>query len=364
MPEPLPLQQIDRTYVRFGKRKLSYFAGCDYFRLASHPLVLKAVGDGLKKFGLNVAASRLTTGHHAIYDTLEQEIAAFFASETAVLISSGYMTNLVAAQALKGTFSHVLIDEKAHPSLADASTFLDCPILKLQHRSPEDLRRITQRLGKGIRPILLTDGMFSHDGGIAPLQAYQKILSRDSWMLVDDAHGAGTLGATGKGSVELEGVQRRQLIQTITLSKAFGVYGGAIVCDRQVREQIFSNSRMFVGNTPLPLPLANAALHSVKLLRREKGLRRRLVENVKLLKAEAARLGFPLNDSPSPIFPVIPKDAAHADRLRARLLANGVFPSFIKYPGGPQDGYFRFVIASEHSRAQILALARSLAPAT
>ena len=360
MAEPQALQQIDRTYVRSEKRKLSYFAGCDYFRLASHPAVLRGVGEGLEKFGLNVAASRLTTGHHAIYETLEETVADFFDAETAVLISSGYMTNIAVAQALKGTFSHVLIDEKAHPSLADAATFLDCPVLRFKHRSPEDLSAVLNRLGKDIHPILLADGMFSHDGGISPLKAYRKLLPKSAWMLIDDAHGAGTLGATGKGSVELEGVSRRQLIQTITLSKAFGVYGGAIVCDRWIREKIFSSSRMFVGNTPLPLPLANAAVISVKLLKRDKALRRRLVGNVAYLKKQLAKSGLPVNDSPSPIVPVIPRDAAHAAALKRNCLANGVFPSFIKYPGGPENGYFRFVIASEHSRTQLDALLHAL----
>lgn len=360
MAEPKPLQQIDRTYVRFGKRKLSYFAGCDYFRLASDPAVLKAVRSGLKHFGLNVAASRLTTGHHAIYERLEKTIADFFEVETAVLISSGYMTNLAVAQAIKGTFSHVLIDEKAHPSLVDAALFLDCPVLKFKHRDPKDLQALVKRLGKGSRTILLSDGMFSHDGGIAPLKKYRSLLPKNGWMLIDDAHGAGTLGATGKGSVEVEGLDRRQLIQTITLSKAFGVYGGAILCDRTMRERIFSTSRMFVGNTPLPLPLANAAVTAVTGLKRKKALRRRLVRNVQYFKDRVAKSGFPVQNSPSPIVAVVPRDAAHAERLRNNCLAAGVFPSFIKYPGGPVNGYFRFVICSEHSRKQLNQLLEAL----
>src|SRR5262245_8797976 len=102
MTEPTPLQQIDRTFVLLGKRRLSYFAGCDYFRMASHPDVLKAAVDGMKRFGLNVAASRLTTGHHLIYEKLEAALAKFFKAETAVLLSSGYMTNLAVAQAMAG----------------------------------------------------------------------------------------------------------------------------------------------------------------------------------------------------------------------------------------------------------------------
>src|SRR5580700_9081941 len=105
-----PLQQVDRTYVLHQGRKLSYFAGCDYFRLASHPRVLKAAADGLRQYGLNVAASRRTTGNHQLYETLESDLAAFFGAETATLASNGYAPNLMVAQALAGQFSHAFID--------------------------------------------------------------------------------------------------------------------------------------------------------------------------------------------------------------------------------------------------------------
>ena len=139
MTEPEPLQQIDRTCVRFRQRKLSYFSGCDYFRLASHPRVMAALQAGVKKYGLNVAASRLTTGNHVLYRELEAQLADFFAAESALLVSSGYVTNLVVAQALAGNFSHALIDDDAHPSLSDAARFLDCPVLQFKSRDAEAL---------------------------------------------------------------------------------------------------------------------------------------------------------------------------------------------------------------------------------
>src|SRR4051812_22639459 len=112
--EPQPLQQVDRTFVRFKGRKLSYFSGCDYFRLASYPTVIRAMQLGMKKFGLNVAASRLTTGNHKIYSELEHSLAEFFLAKDALLVPTGYETNLIVAQTMTGNFSHALIDEKAH----------------------------------------------------------------------------------------------------------------------------------------------------------------------------------------------------------------------------------------------------------
>ena len=229
MTEPAPLQQVDRTYVRFRGRKLAYFSGCDYFRLATHPRVASALEEGLKKYGLNVAASRLTTGNHRLYVELERELVSFFAAQDALLVPTGSMTNLVVAQALAGNFSHALVEEQSHPALWVAARFLDCPVLTFQHGAAEDLARCVHRCGPGARLIVLTDGMFSRDGSVAPLAQYLQVLPKDALILVDDAHGAGVIGRTGKGSLEHAKVSRQRIIQTITLSKAFGAFGGAIL---------------------------------------------------------------------------------------------------------------------------------------
>src|SRR6185503_6182981 len=128
-----PLQQVERTFVLRQGRKLSYFGGCDYFRLSSHPAVLKALRTGLEQFGLTVAASRKTTGNHSLYEKLESALATFFGVDAAVLVSNGYVANLVATQALEGEFTHALIDERAHGSLLDAAGLLGCPIRRFKH---------------------------------------------------------------------------------------------------------------------------------------------------------------------------------------------------------------------------------------
>ena len=353
MTEPEPLQQVNRTCVRFRNRTLAYFSGCDYFRLASHPKVIAALQVGVRKYGLNVAASRLTTGNHRLYSELEERLADFFKAETAILVSTGYLANLVVAQALAGNFSHALIDEKAHPSLSDAARFLDCPVLQFRYQDATEVARCVSRCGPGSKLILLTDGMFSHDGSAAPLPEYLKVLPSDALMLVDDAHGAGVLGKTGQGSIEHAGLGRRRIIQTITLSKAFGTYGGAILGTAALRRRILDRSRMFVGCTPLPLPLANAALQALKILKTDKGLRQRLDRNTTFLETGLRDAGFPLAEAPGPIVPLLPKSEAEVSTLKRALLAAGIFPPFIKYPGGPASGYFRFVISSEHSRDQL-----------
>jgi 8-amino-7-oxononanoate synthase len=356
-----PLQQVGRSRVRWRGRQLIYFSGCDYFRLAENPAVVKAVSEGLKKFGLNVAASRLTTGHHKIYEILERELADFFQTPAALLISNGYLAGMAVAQALAGTFSHALVDARAHPALLDAAAQLDCPIFKFAHRDGDDFGRAIKRCGKGTRPVVLTDGMFAHDGSVAPLKSYLKHLPRDGLILVDDAHGAGLLGKNGRGTPEHENVSRRQIIQCITLSKAFGVFGGAILSPRELREKIFQRSRSFIGSTPMPPPLANGVLASLKICRSHgAALRCRVFENTKYVKAALGRADFKWPVAPGPIIAIHTESERKSCALRKHLLAAGIYPPFLKYPGGAAAGYFRFVISSAHDRADLDCLINAL----
>ncbi len=358
MREPEPLQQVDRTYVRHKGQKLSYFAGCDYFRLAWHPDVQRATATGLKKYGLSVSASRLTTGNHKIFAEVEKALTKFFDAPAALLVSNGYNTSGIVAQALRDDVSHVLIDEKAHVSLKDAARQFDCAVITFAHRDASDLKRKLPRSSKRIA--VLTDGMFAHDGYIAPLDEYAKVLPKNAVVLVDDAHGAGVLGRTGKGTLEETGVARARVIQAITLSKAFGAYGGAILCEPALREKMIQKSGMFAGSTPVPLPLANAAIAGIQLLKRDKSLRRRLCHNVQFVKTALAAHHPTIVQTPAPIVTLVPASATVAAAMRMRLLAHKVFPSFIQYPGGPPNGYFRFVISSEHTKAQLFDLVCAL----
>jgi 7-keto-8-aminopelargonate synthetase-like enzyme len=245
------------------------------------------------------------------------------------------------------------MDERAHLSLRDAARFFPGPVLEFQHRNVPDLARRWRGLRGKARPLLLTDGLFSRDGEMAPLAGYLKILPADGMVLLDDAHAAGMIGANGRGTVEFARVPRRRIIQTVTLSKAFGCYGGAILCDAAWREKIMTGSGMFAGSTPVPLPLAHAALKAMELLRSDPGLRDRLSRNVDYVKTALRARGLSLPNTPAPIISIIPRRDKETEKMRKHLLARGVFPSFIRYPGGPEGGYFRFVLSSEHSQQQL-----------
>jgi 8-amino-7-oxononanoate synthase len=354
-----PLQSVDGNFLRWRGRRLVCFSGCDYFRLAQHPAVQRAAVAGLKQFGLNVAASRLTTGHHVIYDRLEAALTRYFAAPAVLVVPSGYTASAVAAQALAGEFSHALLDERAHAALRDAALQLGCPVWTFKHRDATDLKRLAQRAGRRARLLVLTDGMFSHNGAVAPLRAYLKVLPRSAQLLVDDAHGAGVLGQHGRGTLEHERVSRSRIIQCITLSKAFGVYGGAVLGPRVLRKAILERSRGFMGCTPLPPPLANAVLTAVERLGKSPAWRKRLHANAAWVRVALRQAGWPVTDEPGPIIAIYPQSEAEARSMRQRLLRAGIYPPFVRY-GGNGAGWFRFVISSAHSPAQLAALVEAL----
>ena len=346
--------------VRWRNRTLLYFSGCDYFRLARHPAVASAARATLEKNGLNVAASRLTTGNHKIYVQLEKELAAFFGAETALIFPDGYLAPMAVAQAIAGEFSHAFVDDFSHAALVDATRMLNCRIKPFPHGDIANLSRSIGKLDARSRPVVLTDGMFSHDGSVAPLAEYLKILPSTGMILVDDAHGAGVLGATGKGSLEHAAVPRSRIIQCATLSKALGAYGGVVFGPRALREKILARSRLFAGSTPLPLPLAGAALAALSILKREPIRRKRLFRNADNLRHQLRRLGWDVAETPGPIVRLPFMGATAAGNLKNRLLAAGIYPPFVKYGKASAAGYFRFVISSEHTGRQLDKLAAVL----
>jgi len=356
-----PLQQVERTLVRWRGRKWIYFGGCEYHRLASDPRIGEAMETGLKRYGLNVAASRATTGNHVLYGELESALARFFAAPSAVLLPTGYLTNLAVADALADEVDLVLLDDRAHASLADAALRFACPVRRFPSRDVSAAARLLRLRPRPARPILLTDGMFSHDGGVAPLRAYLRALPARGRLLVDDAHGAGVLGRRGRGTLEHERVGRSRVIQTVTLSKAFGVHGGAVLASRSLTSRLLARSALFTGGTPLPLPLAAAALASVRRLQSDSSLLERLAANTRRVKETLRARGWPSLFTPGPIVSFVPANPREATRVKRRLLAAGIFPPHIRYGNGPAHGHFRFAISSAHTSEQLDRLVAALA---
>ena len=229
---------------------------------------------------------------------------------------------------------------------------LGCPVKSFAHRNPAVLKKLLEGAGRKCRPVVFTDGMFSADGAVAPVREYLQFLPRSGRIFVDDAHGVGLLGAHGRGTLELADVDYERVVQCGTLSKAFGAFGGIILATETVRRQIIARSRSYAGATPLPPPLAGAALASLKILQMARARRQRLAANVTWFRSAVAAAGWEIPATPGPIvrLPVLP--AAEEVQLKRRLFAAGILPPYLKY-GSAIHGTFRFVISSEHTRAQL-----------
>lgn len=349
------VEPVDETHVRWRDQQLVYFGGCDYLRLSWNPSVRSAIAKAIETGPVGVAASRSTTGNHPVYGRVEGLLAKFFKSTTATLVSSGYLTNIIVAQALNGSIDRVFIDQVAHPTLFDAARLLRVKVTRFRHADVDDLQR--KVAGVEGRVLVMTDAVFAHNGELAPLADYQKVLPRSALLLLDDCHGVGVVGERGAGSAEHWGLDRRRIIQTITFSKAFGVSGGAILGSARLRRRIMEYSGAFLGGTPMAPALAAGIECSVKLLDRSPARLKRLRENIRRV-----RKGLDLELDVFPVFVREGDSQAEMKRMSAALVLNGIHPPLIHYHGGAEKGFFRFALSSEHSTDQVDNLIRVLKP--
>jgi 7-keto-8-aminopelargonate synthetase-like enzyme len=362
-PHEAPLlRQVSPTEVEWRGRRLAYFGGSDYFRLSWHPQVRAAVATAQAEEGHNVAASRMTTGNHPLYGELERSLAKFFGAPAALVTATGYTAPLVAAQALAGLVTHVIVDERAHNCLKDAARLSGVEVISFAHRNIAALAQAIRATGRRAQPVVFTDGLSPLDGTVPPLADYLAVLPANAWLLVDDAHGVGTLGKRGRGVLEVLGKRDPRVLLTLTLSKAFGAYGGAVLGPKWLRERMVAHSGIYSGSTPLPPPLAAAAQTALALLHGSgESLRARLRANTLVVK-EAFRATHPdWLARPGPTFTVSFCEPRKQEQLRRRLLAADIYPTLIRYRNGPADCFFRFAIASEHTPRQLTALRDVLA---
>lgn len=338
-----------------------HFTGCDYFRFARHPAVVAAYRRAALEVGTNVAASRRTTGNHPWYASFEEALAEFLGVESTVLVGSGYLANLVVAEVLAGDVGSVLIEARAHPSLQDAARSLRRPTDTFPAGDAGMLRKHLARRRRHGRRLVLTDGVFPIEGRVAPLADYLLVLPEDAWLLVDDAHGMGVLGDRGEGTPFECGVGADpRVLRTGTLSKAFGAFGGVVAGPGWLVRRIVEQSRMFGGSTPPPLPGVAAAKESIRLLREDARWLGRLRANGLALKSAFRQLGIAGLDNRVPILSLPCCSEGEADRLEEALLAEGVFPSRVTYPGGPELPTFRFAVSSEHRTHELDRLVRAV----
>lgn len=349
----LPIQSSRGSTVVIDGRELDYFGGCGYLGLAQHPRVIEALVAGAQRHGVSSGAARETTGNALVHDELERDLVRCLGCAAAVLTPEGATANLAAAQALAHEYDFALIDEKSHPSLFDAAQAADFEVRSFAHADTRALEAELQRAGKQ-RVVVMTDSVFPSRGEIAPLAEWSRLVAqRAGALLVDDCHGTGVIGPHGLGALEHGELAGSHVVLTSTLSKALGCYGGFVAGDTKWIELVRTRSNAYLGTTPVPPAIAEAARVALEIAFGSPERIGRLRANIALMRSGLERLGMPTPREELPVFAFQRGDAQAMKSLEALLRDAGVLAPYIRYPGGPPEGFFRIVVNAAHSLGQI-----------
>jgi 7-keto-8-aminopelargonate synthetase-like enzyme len=341
------------NYVRSNGRKYTFFAGNNYLGLANHPDVKAASIKAVRKYGVNLSASRHTTGTSEIHLELEKQLSVFKEKEDSIVFASGYQGNGILLEILKTRYSAIFIDQYAHPSITGSIPKEISITEYYSHCDPNNLEQLLIK-HKGCRPLIITDGIFALTGEIAPLdKIYSLAKAHNAILIVDDAHSTGILGKTGKGTPEHFNLHKTENIyQSETMSKALGGYGGFISGSREFINSIREKSSTYQASTALPPPIVGAGLASLKIITNDPGLRIRLLDMAGELRKEILRMGFLTTSDGTPIIPIMLSTLARAKDLSLFMENNGIIVPFINYPIKQEKFIVRITVSVNHTTGQ------------
>ncbi|WP_455229993.1 8-amino-7-oxononanoate synthase [Geopseudomonas aromaticivorans] len=348
------LQSPQGPEVVVDGQPLLAFCSNDYLGLANHPAVVRALQQGAEKWGVGGGASHLVVGHSQPHHALEEALAEFTGRPRALLFSTGYMANLAAVTALVGQGDSVLEDRLNHASLLDAGLLSGARFSRYLHNDADSLaKRLDKAEGN---TLVVSDGVFSMDGDLADLPALcAEARKQGAWLMVDDAHGFGPLGASGGGIVEHFGLGIDEVPVLVgTLGKAFGTAGAFVAGSEELIETLIQFARPYIYTTSQPPAVACATLKSLELLRSEGWRREHLNALIARFRAGASALGLELMDSPTPIQPILIGDSARAVEFSRLLRERGLLVGAIRPPTVPAGtARLRVTLSAAHSEAQV-----------
>ncbi len=341
-------------------REVISFSSNDYLGLTHHPRLREAAERAIRDYGVGSGAVRTIAGTMSLHEQLERDLAEFKGVEATLLFGSGFTANTGVMPVVMGASDLFASDAFNHASIIDGMRLSKARREVYPHKDVAALREVLARAreqgnpdsGEPYRLILVvTDGVFSMDGDIAPLPGIVEAAEEfGAAVLVDDAHGSGVLGNHGRGSIDHFGLHGRVAIQVGTLSKAVGVMGGYVVGSAALRELLTQRARPFLFSTSSPPAVTAACIEALAIMREEGGLFERLWANTNRFKTELARLGFDTGVSETPITPIIVGDAEAAIRFSDQLFEAGVFATSVVYPTVPLDGArLRAIVTAAHT---------------
>jgi len=338
-----------------GQRVLN-FCSNNYLGLANHPRIVEAARNAIMEYGVGPAAVRTIAGTMDLHVKLEERLAAFKGVESAITFQSGFNANAGCIPALVGRGDVIFSDELNHASIIDGSRLSKAQIVRYAHCDVQDLKRaLDENRSKFKRALVITDGVFSMDGDVAPLDEIYKVAEGyDVVLMVDDAHGEGVLGNGGRGIVDHYGLHGKVDVEIGTLSKAFGVVGGIVSGDPLIVEWLRQRGRPFLFSSAMTVPDVAACLAAVDILEESTELVDKLWENTRYFKDEMRKLGFDTGASTTPITPVMLGEASLAQEFSRELFKAGVFGMSIGFPTVPRGkARIRVMISAAHEQGDL-----------
>lgn len=323
--------------IRVDGKDVLNFCANNYLGLANHPRLREAAKRAIDEYGIGPGAVRTIAGTMSLHNQLEQRLAEFKGAEAVITFQSGFTANLATIPALVGRGDVIFSDQLNHASIIDGCRLSRAQIVSYTHNDVDDLRKKIAETTEYGRRLIISDGVFSMDGDIAPLpELYEVANEHDILLMVDDAHGEGVLGRGGRGIVDHFDLHGKVDIEVGTMSKAFGVVGGIVAGKQVIIDWLRQRGRPFLFSSAMTVPDVAACLEAVDMLENSDELVKRLWSNAEFLKREMQNLGFDIGHSETPIVPVMLGEAPLAQEFSRRLFEAGVFAMAIGYPTVPQ----------------------------
>jgi glycine C-acetyltransferase len=344
-----------KPHARFDGREVINLSSNNYLGLTTHPKLREAALRAVKELGVGSGSVRTIAGTMDLHMELERRIAAFKKTEASVVFQSGFTANAGTVSAILGKEDLILSDELNHASIIDGARLSRATIKVFPHRDTAALERLLGETKSFPRRLVITDGVFSMDGDIAPMKEIAALArAHGAIMMVDDAHASGVLGRAGRGTVDHFDLHGQVDIQVGTLSKAIGVLGGYVAGSKTLIEYLYHRARPFLFSTSHPPAVAAACLAAFDVLEQEPERIERLWSNTKRLKAGLARLGFDTGMSETPITPIFVGEADLAMRFSDRLFERGVFAQGIGYPTVAKGrARLRTIVTATHTEEEL-----------
>ena len=348
------IQGPQEPKVKINGKDVILLCSNNYLGLANHPKVKEASISAIEKYGFGSGASRLVSGNMELHEELEQRLAGFKDTEAALVFNSGYHANIGIIPALASRGNLIFSDKLNHASIVDACILSRARLIRYPHKDMDALEKLLKKnspLTTHHSPLIITDGIFSMDGDIAPLKELSELADKYNCMLmIDDAHATGVLGESGKGTMEYFGIDNPNIIQMGTLGKALGCFGAYIVGSRKLIDYLINKARSFIYTTSLPSSVCAASIAAIDIIEDEPQLRQNLWDRIKFFRSSLVNAGFDIMNSETQIIPILIGKADKTVKISNNLLDKGVFVQAIRPPTVPEGtSRLRITLMATHS---------------